>query len=120
MLLGEAINFCAQTASIWKILGYVVLIIKIVIPLLLIIFGMVDLGKAVISSDDKAISKAVGSLVKRFIAAIVIFFIPTIVSAIFSIIGVIGETEDADYQKCVKCVTDVTSCTTTEDPGLLN
>lgn len=87
MLIG---GFCADTANIWHLLGMVVTIIKIVIPLLLIILGMVDLGKAVISSDEKAINKAVGSLLKRFIAAVVVFFIPTIVNAIFGIIGVVA------------------------------
>ena len=95
-----------MTANIWQILGYVVLIFKIVIPLLLIVFGMVDLGKAVVSSDDKAISKSVSSLVKRFIAAVVIFFVPTIVSAIFNILGLISTDKDSDYLNCIACVTD--------------
>ncbi len=101
MLIG---GFCADTANIWHLLGMVVTIIKIVIPLLLIILGMVDLGKAVISSDEKAINKAVGSLLKRFIAAVVVFFIPTIVNAIFGIIGVVAN-DEADYQVCVRCLT---------------
>lgn len=105
-------NFCAQTANIWQVLGYVVMIFKIVIPLLLIILGMVDLGKAVVSSDDKAINKAVSTLIRRFIAAVVIFFIPTIVSAIFNIIGL-----EADYNTCVQCITHVNSCDTTRVVG---
>lgn len=109
MLLGAA-DFCAQTANIWKIIGYVVLIIKIVIPLLLIVMGMVDLGKAVVSSDEKAIKSATGSLIRRFVAAIAIFFIPTIVSAIFSIIGLINT--EGDYKICVDCVTNVDACKT--------
>lgn len=109
MLLG---GFCAQTANIWKVLGYVVTIFKIVIPLLLIILGMVDLGKAVVSSDDKAISKSVSALVKRFIAAIVVFFVPTIVSAIFNALSIMSEAEQADYNVCVQCVTNVGSCDT--------
>ena len=48
-MLYMAGNFCQSTANIWIIFGYVVTIFKIVIPLLLIVFGMVDLGKAVIS-----------------------------------------------------------------------
>lgn len=102
MLLG---GFCSDTANIWNILGYIVTIIKIVIPLALIIYGMVDLGKAVISSDDKAIGKAVGSLVRRFIAAVVVFFIPTIVSALFNALDIMGSDEKADYNVCVQCVT---------------
>lgn len=117
MLLG-AIEFCQQTANIWKVLGYVVLIIKIVIPLLLIIFGMVDLGKAVISSDDKAISKSVSSLVRRFIAAVVIFFIPTIVSALFNVLDIMGD-EQSDYNVCIQCVTNVNECSTGSAVGNL-
>lgn len=105
MLLGN-LEFCASTANIWYVVGLVVLIIKIVIPLLLIILGMVDLGKAVVSSDDKAISKSVSSLVKRFIAAVVVFFIPTIVSALFNALSLMSEQDQADYNKCVQCVTN--------------
>ena len=116
MLLGD-LGFCAQTANVWQVLGYVVLIFKIVIPLLLIVFGMVDLGKAVISSDEKAIGKAVGQLVRRFIAAVVIFFIPTIVSAIFNALSIMDKDERADYNVCVQCVTNVGSCDTSKVIG---
>lgn len=104
MLLG-ANDFCMQTANIWHLVGLVVYILKIVIPLILIVMGMIDLGKAVINSDEKAINKAVGTLIKRFIAAVVVFFIPTIVNAIFGVIGIIGGNSEADYNNCVKCVT---------------
>ena len=102
LLLSEA--FCASTSNIWNLLGIVVNIFKIVIPLILIILGMVDLGKAVIASDDKAISKAVSSLIQRFIAAVVMFFVPTIVSAVFNALSIIGD--EKDYNVCVQCVTN--------------
>lgn len=114
MLLG---GFCADTANIWRVLGHVVTVIKIVIPLALIILGMIDLGKAVVSSDDKAISKSVGALIKRFIAAVVMFFIPTIVSALFNAVTNINVTE-GDYNICVQCVTNVSNCSATDYPGL--
>lgn len=108
MLFMAADTFCKDTANIWLILGYVVNVIKIVIPLILIILGMLDLGKAVVASDDKAINKAVTALVKRFIAAVVMFFIPTIISAIFNmLLGVgLGQT-GTDSNICVQCVTNV-------------
>ncbi len=105
MLLG---GFCGQTADLWRILGYVVVVIKIVIPLILIILGMVDLGKAVVSSDEKAINKSVSTLIKRFVAAVVVFFVPTIVSAIFNALHLISDVDD--YNTCVQCVTNVGSC----------
>ena len=102
MLIG---GFCADTSNIWNVLGYVVTVFKIVIPLILIILGMVDLGKAVVSSDDKQISKSVSTLIKRFIAAVIVFFIPTVVSALFNALSIMNETELADYNVCVQCVT---------------
>lgn len=105
MLIGS-LGFCESTANIWRVLGLIVLVIKIVIPLLLIIFGMIDLGKAVVSSDEKAINKSVNQLIRRFIAAVVIFFIPTIVSALFNALAIMNKEDQADYNKCVQCVTD--------------
>ena len=104
MLIGA--DFCMDTANIWQLVGLVVYILKIVIPLILIILGMLDLGKAVVSSDEKAINKAVGTLIKRFIAAVVIFFVPTIVNGIFTVIGIIGGNSKNDYQTCVQCLTN--------------
>ena len=52
-------NFCASTANIWQLIGYVLLVFKIVIPILLIVFGMLDLGKAVVASKDDEIKKSI-------------------------------------------------------------
>ena len=45
-------GFCANTANIWQIVGIILLVVKIVIPILLIIWGMLDLGKAVVAAND--------------------------------------------------------------------
>ena len=98
-------SFCYKTAIIWQVVGYVFLIAKIVIPIILIILGMVDLGKAVISSDDKAISKAAKSLLMRTIAAIAIFFIPTIIKVAFEFVAGFNEDMKNDAQNCIDCLT---------------
>ena len=109
-------GFCSDTASIWRLVGYVVVIIKIVIPLLLIVLGMVDLGKAVISNEDKAINKSVTKLIQRFIAAVVVFFVPSIVNAVFNAIGMWGNdsTTKDDYLTCENCITNVNSCSVSD------
>lgn len=66
-------------------------IIQIGIPILLILMGAIDLGKAVIASDDKAIKMATSSLIKRAIAAIAIFFVVTLVSLIFGWLGNVND-----------------------------
>lgn len=98
--------FCSNTYDIWQLVGMFLLIFKIVIPIILIILGMIDLGKAVISSDDKAVSKAAKSLLMRVIAAVIIFFIPTVVSFIFSLVGSFNTPEVRDdFNVCKECIT---------------
>ena len=84
-LLAAAINFCTKTKPIWVLVGRILGIFKIVIPLLVIIFGMIDLGKAVIASKDDEIKKAAKSLLFRALAGILIFFI-TIPPLLFTLI----------------------------------
>ena len=43
------VNFCAQTAGVWKLIGEVIYIIRIGIPILVVLLGTLDLGKAVIA-----------------------------------------------------------------------
>lgn len=62
-------------------------IIQFGVPILLILFGSIDLGKAVMSQDDKEIKGATGKLIKRAIMAAVVFFIPFIVSLVMSLIS---------------------------------
>lgn len=99
--MGNVDSFCTETSNIWRTVGYFLLVFKIVIPIILIILGMVDLGKAVISSDDKAVSKAAKSLLMRIIAAVCIFFIPTIVSFV---IRLVDTSVDDKYDVCAHCI----------------
>lgn len=69
-------------------------IIQIGIPIILIIMGTVDLGKAVMSSDDKEIKGATSKLIKRAIAAIAVFFISTIVSLLMGMFDNIDDSTD--------------------------
>lgn len=68
-------------------------IIQIGIPIILIVMGTIDLGKAVLSSDDKEIKGATSKLIKRAIAAIAVFFVATIVSLLM---GLFASTDDDD------------------------
>lgn len=101
-------TFCSDARDIFYTIGMFMLVFKIVIPVLLIVFGMIDLGKAVISSDDKAVSKAAKSLLNRVIAGICIFFVPTIVSILFKMVGSFGEVKD-QFDICANCISNPTN-----------
>lgn len=99
-----ATDFCKDSANVQALVGKVLFVFKIVIPLLLIIFGMIDLGKAVIGSDEKDIKKATTSIIRRLIAAIVIFLIPTIVGAVFNLVDDFSDNIKTDYNICKDCL----------------
>ena len=53
--------------------------IRIAAPILIVILGSLDFGKAVISDDANALSKATSTFVKRLIAAVILFFVPLLI-----------------------------------------
>lgn len=84
-LIGDACNGLLPIIKIIR--NGVIPIFQIGIPILLILFGSIDLGKAVISSDDKAIKESTSKLIKRCVAAIAIFFVVTIVTLITNLVA---------------------------------
>lgn len=70
-------------------------IVQIGIPIILIVLGTIDLGKAVISSDEKQVKEAQSKLIKRCIYAVAIFFVVTIVNLLFTTISKITTDQNA-------------------------
>lgn len=79
----------------------VVNIIKIAIPILLIIMGMLDFLKAVIANDEKQMKESQNKFIKRIIAAVIIFFVVAIVQFVFGYI--VSGNEGKDALSCVSC-----------------
>jgi len=80
-------------------------ILKIGIPILLIVFGMLDMGKAVMSNDEKEMKSAQGVLIKRCIYAVIVFFIVAIVQFVVGILADTGSVDKASATKatCIDC-----------------
>lgn len=74
-------------AKVIAIVGFVLNLIQWVVPIILIVLGTVDLVKAVIAGKEEEIKNNQKTLVKRIIAAIIIFLIPLIVSVITGLLG---------------------------------
>lgn len=82
--------------------GGIIPLIQIGIPIILIILGMLDLGKAVMASKEDEIKSAQKLLVKRIIYAVAIFFVVFIVTLIFDLIS--SDTDGATtWKDCWKC-----------------
>ena len=64
------------------LISTIIMIIKIAVPILLIIFGMLDLGKAVVAAKEDEIKKGQQTFIKRAIAAVIVFFVIQIVQIV--------------------------------------
>ena len=62
-------------------------IVYIVIPIALIVFAVIDFGKAVIASDEKEVKAAQGRLIKRFIYAALVFLMVTLVTLVMDLVA---------------------------------
>lgn len=106
---------CSKSGIVktFQIIGYALYILKIAVPLLLLLIGSMDLGKAAIAGDDKAISNAVQVIVKRAIAGVVIFFIPLIISFV---IGLVDSADNIKEFDCLStCIGDPSNCKIPKD-----
>ena len=90
LTINSANDLCKQMEPILRLVGIVVFAIKVVVPIILIVVGMLDLAKAV----------------KKAIAAVIVFLIVTIVALLMNLIG------NKDYEKCMTCINDPWSCST--------
>ena len=104
-MLGAFGNFCSEMSGMLKLVGYVLTIFKVVIPIIIVIFGIIDLGKAVTASKDDEIKKALKQLGYRLAAGIMIFFIPTLILLVFGWISDYNNLMDeAEFQVCQDCL----------------
>lgn len=82
-----------------SIISTIITIIKIVVPILLIIFGMIDLAKAVMAQKEDEIKKGQQTFIKRLIAAVVVFFVIMIVQMVIRFVS----TNDNNITSCFNC-----------------
>ena len=70
--------------SVASLTRLVVTILKIAIPIILVILGILDLAKAVMANEEKDMKEAQKRLIKRIVYAIVVFFVISLVQLIFT------------------------------------
>jgi len=83
-----------------NIVSTIITVMKFGIPLLLIIFGMLDLGKAVIASKEDEIKKGQQMFIKRVITAVIVFFVVVVVQLVVNLASS-DETEADNIWTCI-------------------
>ena len=112
----EKYNFCSTTGLLYtqcgdsydipiaapEIISLAINFLKILTPIILIIISIISLVKATAASSEDEIKKAQGRLVKRFIAAIMVFVVISIVQ--FVINKVADDSEKDSISACLSCL----------------
>lgn len=87
--------------SVFRIINIVILFIKIIVPIILIVNGMLTLMKTIKVGEEDLLASAKKQLVNNVIAAVIIFLVPTFVNVIIKTVG----TENG-YKNCLVSATD--------------
>lgn len=106
-VLGNVKKICNEFQGVFGLVGWAILIIKIAVPVILILVGMIDMTKAILSKNDDEIKAAQGGLVKKAIAAVAVFLVIQIVVFLFQYI--VGFT-DWQAGKCASCLNNPSPC----------
>lgn len=100
----------ADYADIATLTRLIVTILKIAIPIILIIYGILDLAKAVMANEEKDMKEAQKRLIKRIAYALVVFFVITLVQLLIKAVAPSTENK-TNIADCIACfTTDSNSC----------
>ena len=76
--------------GIGNVIHLIVVAIQVGVPILLIIWGMIDFAKAIGGQDEEKIKAGQKTFIKRLLAAVVVFLIVTIVQLAINLAASIG------------------------------
>ena len=103
-------DFCYNMKDLLRIVGWILVIFKFAIPILIIALGAFDFGKAVVAEKEDEIKKQTKRLIYRVVAGVLIFLLPNIILFIFKVAVPGYETDKGQFDICEKCVLYPSQC----------
>ena len=95
---GDAFDIPHQAPSL---ISFLVNLLKIATPIILIFVSVITLFKAIMASKEDEIKKAQSSLIKKIIAAVMVFFVISIVQFVIS--KVADSSDQGGMESCLSC-----------------
>lgn len=83
-------------ANVYKILQKFFKMIYVIIPFLVLVLGMLDLGKAVLSSKEDEMRQAKKRFTKRIAMGLLVFIVPTIINILFYVVNFAKDPSDSN------------------------
>ena len=78
--------YCTGFKSGFKLAGEFVRALKIIAPIIIIIFVIIDLVKLITTGKDSDLTKSLKSAISRVLLGVCIFFLPSIIEFVFSLV----------------------------------
>ena len=98
-------NVCIPSA-VAGLTSTIIFIIKVVVPVLLVLWGMLDFAKSVIAKNEDDVKKYRKNFIQRVISAIVVFFLVFVVQLVINLVASVEDTTNDQGQT----VSDIWSC----------
>lgn len=110
-------SYRGKELKIVYIVGVALMVIRIVVPILLIVTGMIGLFQAMIQKDDSLMGKELKKLVPKVIIAIIIFILPSLLALLMKVVN-----KSSLWGEYSKCLSRPFSCGVSlwEDPPTIN
>ena len=94
--------------DVLKVIYFVLLIIdivKIIIPIALIIYGLIDFSKSVITNDEKVQKKKISLFFKRIFYGLLIFIVPWFIEVLMITVGNLIDEDTTNFTDCIENAT---------------
>ena len=100
------VNVCqsgSKSLKVFQVIGYFILIAKIIVPIILIILGTITFAKAALSNDEKSTMDAAVMFGKKVLIGLIIFFVPTVLDFGLSLVSGVSDTMQK-FENCTACI----------------
>lgn len=102
------LDCASELKPVMTLIGYIIEFIKIGIPIILIILGMIDLGKAVIASKEDEVKKARSAFLRRLLYAVLVFAVVWGVQLALNFVTSLFDGDEVsgtdDWSGCWSCI----------------
>ena len=106
-------NICDYSSVLrtLKVLYYILMIIKVVLPIVLIISGIVIYAKATMNGTEEEIKKATSLFFKKLVSGLLVYIIPTFITALIGVLNAEYKSLSVNYGSCNVCLSMPEQCT---------
>ena len=109
--------FCEGNVLVaFRLFGLALGVVKILVPIILVVLTMVNVLKAIMDGDDKAYKGSAKLFFQRVFISLIIFFLPTIVNGILTLVSaeyrtaLLDENSSDSFAACTKCLLNISMC----------